>query len=328
MHRAFISSPAFRNQRKQLKARLFKPGDVARLLIGLKNFVCTTTRHLLVSETGIVLDGPVPGSCAGQGSTSVRFALAGSAVYAAKVGPPRLLGPEFAVSEAVAAAGKFPTVMRIFRTVTLPHSEGDTPRAALLMPVYAMSLSDAALSLPPGRSRARDILAFNVALCGAAAVAAFFGAGFAHGDIKPGNFMLDGSGLVVAIDFGTAQRVGAPFTEGSCFGLDALGVAGAAYDLTCLGSTLWSLQQDCPLPPHSTRASLLDAMAASLGPNGSRPPAAAVAQHCLAQPAEASLAALRDLLVQLLGTDSGPGEWRDQPGVVDLDVVWPTSGGI
>ena len=219
--------------------------------------------------------------------------------------------------------------MRIIRTVALPLSEGDATRAAFLMPADVMSLSDAALSLPPGTSYARDILALNVAICGAASVAAFSAAGFAHGDIKPGNFMLDGSGLVVAIDFGTAAAVGESFLEGSCFGLDALGVAGVAgvaYDLTCLGSTLWFLQEDCPLPPHSMCASLFHALEASHGTSGSRPPAAAVAQYCLAHTDEtSSLAALRDFLVQLLDSDSGKGVWREQPGVVDLGMVWPNA---
>ena len=108
LQRAFISDQAFEIQRALLNARTFKARDVTRLLMRLKNFVCTTTRHLLVSETGLVLDGPVPGSSSGQGATSVRFALSGSAVCVAKIGPPRLLESEFAASQAVAAAGTFP----------------------------------------------------------------------------------------------------------------------------------------------------------------------------------------------------------------------------
>jgi hypothetical protein len=323
MQRAFTTEPAFQSQRKLLKSGLFKKRDLPRLLMGLKNFVSTTTRHLLVGETGLVLDGPVPGSSTGQGSTSVRFALVGSAVHVAKVGHPRLVDSEFAASEAVAAAGNFPTVMRILRKVPLPQAEGGALRAALVMPVYAMSLSDATLSLPPGLSRARNVLALNVAVCGAAAVAAFAAAGFAHGDIKPGNFMLDGSGLVVAIDFGTALRVGLSFVEGSSFGLDALGVAGVAYDLTCLGSMLWSVQHANPLPPHCTRASLLEAIASARGAPGCRPPACAVAEYCLSHAEVESLSILRELLVELLAGDAGAGAWREQPDVVDLDRVWP-----
>jgi hypothetical protein len=326
LQRAFISEQAFASQRALLNARTFKTRDVTRLLMRLKNFVCTTTRHLLVSETGLVLDGPVPGSSSGQGATSVRFALSGSAVCVAKIGPPRLLESEFAASQAVAAAGTFPTVMRIKQMVPLPPSECNSPRAALLMPAYTMSLGDAALALPPGKSMARNILALNAAMCGAAAVAAFAAAGFAHGDIKPGNFMLDGSGLVIAIDFGTAQHVGRSFLESSPFGLEALGVATVAYDITCLGSTLWTLQEGVPLPPNSTRASLLRAMAASHESPDGFPPATAVVQYCLGHTADVSLASLRELLVQLLDTDSGQGVlWREQDGVVDLDSVWPTS---
>jgi len=325
MQRAFLSEPAFQSQRKLLRAGRLAPRDVTRLLHGLKNFVYTTTRNMLVSETGLVLDGPVPGSATGQGTTSVRYALVGSAVRAAKVGSPRLLDAELAASEAVAAAGAFPTVMRIVCKVSLPLADGGVQRAALVMPVYAMSLAEAALSLPPGASNARNILALNTAVCGAAAVAAFAAAGYAHGDIKPSNFMLDGSGLVVAIDFGTARRVSEPFTEGSPFGLDAPGEAGVAYDLTCLGATLWSVQHDSPLPPQCTRAVLLAALAAAAGAPGGCPPAAAVAAYCLAPPEEAPLSGLRELLERLLASSGGGGApgWVGDASLVCLDHVWP-----
>lgn len=325
MQRAFLSEHAFKSQRKLLRAGRFAPRDVARLLHGLKNFVYTTTRHVLVSETGLVLDGPVPGSATGQGTTSVRYALVGSAVRAAKVGSPQLLDAELAASDAVAAAGASPAVMRILCKVLLPLTDGGVRRAVLVMPVYAMSLAEAVLSLPPGASPARDVLALNTAVCGAAAVAAFAAAGYAHGDIKPSNFMLDGSGLVVAIDFGTARRVTEPFTEGSPFGLDAPGEAGVAYDLTCLGATLWSVQHDSPLPPQPTRAALLEALAAAAGVPGGCPPAATVAAYCLAPPEEAPLPGLRELLEHLLASGGGgaPPSWVGDANLVRLDHVWP-----
>ena len=327
MLRAFLTSDAFRSWRKLLKKGLFKKSDVTQLLMCLRNYVNTATQHLLVSETGFVLVGPVPGSSTGQSSTSVRLALFGSAVCAAKIGSPRLIDAEFAVSQAVGAA-KFPTVMRARDKVSLPLGDSGAPRSALIMPAYAVSLSEAALALPRGWSRARDILALNAAVCGAAAVAAFAAAGYAHVDINPGNLMLDGSGLVVAIDFGTARRVGERFTEGSPYGLDAEGVAGVPYDLTCLGATLWWVQRAGSLPPHCTRARLLEDLAPAAGaapsstPSG-RPPADVVAEYCLSPAPEAPLTRLRELLVDVLAGNEGAAAWRDDPRVIDLDHAWP-----
>lgn len=306
--------------------------DVPRLLMRLRNFVSTATQHFLVLETGVVIDGLLPGSATGQGTTSIRFALVGSAVRAAKIGSPQVVDSELAVSQAVAAAGAFPTVMRIIHRVALPLADCGVPRAALVMPVYAMSLAEAAAALPAGPSRARDALALAAAACGAAAVAAFAAAGYAHGDIKPANLMLDGSGLVVAIDFGTARPVGEPFTEGSPFGLDAPREAGVAYDLACLGATLWSVQHGSPLPPQCTRATLLAALRATAGAPGGAPPADEVAAFCLAPPEDTPLPGLRALLGRLLDAAGGCGA----PGAlapvsapasaVRLDVVWPTPG--
>ena len=324
MQRAFLTEAAFQSQRTLLQLGRFEPRDVPRLLMGLRNCVYTTTQHFLVTETGLVLDGLVPGSTTGQGSTSIRFALIGSAVRAAKIGNPQLLESEYAVSQAVAAAGTFPTVMCVLCKLALPLADGGVPRAALVMPPYAMSLAEAAMALPAGPSRARDALALAAAACGGAAVAAFAAAGYAHGDIKPANLMLDASGLVVAIDFGTARPLGHPFTEGSPFGLDAPREAGVSYDLACLGATLWVVQHGSPLPPRCTRATLLAALAA--GDPGAAPPADQVAAFCLAPPEDVPLPRLRQLLGRLLAAGCGTGapSWlAGDATAVALDVVWP-----
>jgi hypothetical protein len=105
-----------------------------------------------------------------------------------------------------------------------------------------MSVSHALLALLGGRSTTRDTIALAVALHGLAALATFAIAGFAHGDIKPSNFML-GDG-VVCIDLGTAQKIGESFSESSIFSLNMERKASTEYDLVCLGATLASFEHD------------------------------------------------------------------------------------
>jgi serine/threonine protein kinase len=121
-------------------------------------------------------------------------------------------------------------------------------------------VADATFSMAIGHSVARSVLAINVALCGLASIFALNSAGYAHGDIKPGNMMLDSSGLVTLIDLGTAQRLGDYFTESSNFALGELSQSSVDYDLVCLGSTLAFIEH--ALHPNDLRTR--DAMLAKL----------------------------------------------------------------
>jgi len=129
------------------------------------------------------------------------------------------------------------------------------------MPAFPMSLADAALTLPPPPPPSdvvspRDILALNV-LCGLCTVQAFACAGLAHGDIKPANFVLDASGTVICIDFGTAQDVGETFLESSNFSLNQAPTASSKYDIVSLGATIASLYDISPTSAP-TREGTLD----------------------------------------------------------------------
>ena len=243
------SSPAFEGQRAKLKAGKFQDRDAFKLTRMFQHALATTTRHQFTSKSGLVLDGPV-GASAGQAGIQIMYALDGAKVRCAKVGS-RALQHEFEVSETIRKLVLCSSVLRI-----LAFEEVKPDTFALVMPVYPMSVSDALLALPPGASTARDEIALAVALHGLAAVAAFASAGFAHGDLKPSNFMLGDN--VVCIDFGTAKKIGGSFSESSIFSVNMDRTVSTEYDLVCLGATLASLQHDeVVIDQSSTRASVL-----------------------------------------------------------------------
>lgn len=235
--------------------------------------------------SGIVLDGPV-GASAGQAGTVVLIALCGARALCAKVGPRAVVRREWAAMEAVHGRGA-----RVAPTVACAEGCEDIPsadaagRAALLLPLYPLSLADAMAALPAGPSRARDALSASVALCGLAAIAAFARAGWSHGDIKPANIMLTGaSSACVLIDLGTARAVGDAFSESSIFSLNELRVASVRYDLVCLGAMLAMLQLELFVEEGvTTRASLLEAVRRVAADAASpRTPAAIAAEGALA----------------------------------------------
>jgi hypothetical protein len=216
---------------------------------------------------------------------------------------------------------------RVAPTVACAEGCEDIPsdyapgRAALLLPLYPLSLADALVALPAGPSRARDALSASAALCGLAAIAAFARAGWSHGDIKPANIMLTGaSAACVLIDLGTARALGDAFSESSIFSLNEPRVASAAYDLVCLGATLAMLQLELFVEEGvTTRASLLEAVrrvaADAVSP---RAPAALVAEGALALGARAGVG-IEDVraLAEAIASSAAA------LGAPALDDIWP-----
>mmetsp|Transcript_13305 Transcript_13305/g.31403 ORF Transcript_13305/g.31403 Transcript_13305/m.31403 type:complete len:211 (-) Transcript_13305:211-843(-) len=175
--------------------------------------------------------------------------------------------------------------MEVIDCVEVPSSGPD--KVALLMPAFPMSLADASLTLPPLPTvigevigEARDVLALNVSLCGICTVQAFACAGLAHGDIKPANFMLETSGTVICIDFGTAQNVGESFLEASNFSLNQPRAASSLYDIVSLGATIASLY-DVSISPGATIDRTLTALRAVMARAGTPPLAMRIAELCL-----------------------------------------------
>jgi len=176
-------------------------------------------------------------------------------------------------------------------------------------------------------------------VCALAAIAAFSRAGWAHGDIKPGNVMLCAGGgegaPCVLIDFGAAQPVGCPLVEFSHFGMEFPPTAGLAYDLACLASTLAVLQYDLPLDAgKGSSGALLEALRAMDAEGGAaeapsqpsqgRPPGSLAAELCAllarraAGGAEGGVgeAELRGAAEAVAGASGGLG-------LPSLEALWP-----
>ena len=318
---------------RRFLSNAFLAEDSFKLFLKLRNVMSSKTRSHFTSACGVVLDGPV-GASVGQASTSIFFALRGARVLCAKVGPRAVVQHEWAANEAVHAGGCWsaPAVVRAESCIVVPSATAgagaDADRAALLLPMFPMSVADAMAALPLGAGRARDALAASVALCGLAAVAAFVRARWAHGDIKPANIMLAGgsSAACVLIDLGTARAIGGPdafFTESSVYSLNEPRDASTGYDLVCLGATLAELQHEIVITEGTTtRATLLadvrEAAAEAVAATGTRPPASIVAEEALelAARADVSMDALRALADKVADVAMGLGA----PAV---DAVWP-----
>ena len=197
---------------------------------------------ILAATSAFVLDGPIP-DARGQTGVELLYAFRGSRVCCAKVGGKATLQHEFDVAAAVHAAVLAPTVVRMLALEAVTRRASVEPYAALIMPLYSLTVGAAACAMDAGVAAAQSAFALNVAVCTLSAVAAFDLAGLAHGDIKPSNLLLasDGSGLVVLCDLGTARRRGQAFSESSAFSLNLARTASLRYDIVSLGATLASV---------------------------------------------------------------------------------------
>jgi len=208
----------------------------------LVRVVTPTTARRFSSASTFVLDGPIP-DARGQLGVELLYAFSASRVYCAKVGSRATLERELGVSATVHAASLAPTVVRIAALETVTRRANIEPYAALIMPLYLMTVGAASLAMDAGVGAARDAFALNIALCALAAIKAFDLAGLAHGDIKPSNLLLtgDGSGVIVLCDLGTARAHGEAFEESSTFSLNLTRTACLRYDVVSLGATLASV---------------------------------------------------------------------------------------
>jgi hypothetical protein len=302
----FLYKPEFEEFRRKLIDNNLKERDVPTITRRLRTVVETSTRHRMTMESGIVLDGPIR-VASSQASTSLLFAIQGTAVKCAKVGPVAAIQHEHQVYSEIHSIVTAPTLCLPTDAFRIPGGD----RMALIIPLYNLTVADATFSMAIGHSVARSVLAINVALCGLASMFALNSAGYAHGDIKPGNMMLDSSGLVTLIDLGTAQRLGDYFTESSNFALGELSLSSVDYDLVCLGSTLAFIEH--ALHPNDLRTR--DAMLAKLSDCTSSA-VTRLAQQCLG-PAS-SRPSLRQMADELESAS------RHLNCIVSLRAMWPT----
>jgi len=217
-----------------------------RVIHMLVRVVTPTTARRFSSASTFVLDGPIP-DARGQPGVELLYAFSGSRICCAKVGSRAALEHELGVSVAVHAASFAPTVVCAAALETVTRRATIEPYAALMMPLYSMTVGVASLAMDAGVGAAREAFVLNVALCALAAVKAFNLASFAHGDIKPSNLLIagDSTGVIVLCDLGTARLCGEPFAESSDFSLNLARTASLRYDVVSLGATLASLLSSC-----------------------------------------------------------------------------------
>jgi hypothetical protein len=307
----FLFKSQFDEYRQKLARGALSQRDILAIQLRMRNMVETSTRHRFALDEGIVLDGPIRVATA-QAATSLLFAIVGSSAQCAKVGPAGAIEREHAVYSAVHAGVAVPTVPKPSHAFRIPNNSSTM---ALVMPLYGLTVADAAQGMPPGRSASRSLLATNVALCCLASVEAFSRAGYAHGDIKPPNLMLDHSGVVSLIDLGTARPLGETFSESSKYSLAEPTVASVDYDLVCVGSTLAYIELTVTPEDYPTRDGLYAYLAGIRDPS----PVTRLALQCLSREHVGS----RDLL-GLARALVGATVTRDLPGMLTVEAVWPT----
>lgn len=308
----FLVKAQFDDFRRMLQRGSLRECDVAAIKLRMRNIVETSTRHRFAWDEGIVLDGPIR-VASSQASTSLLFSIFGSSVSCAKVGPADLIARESSVYAAIHAGMAVPTVPQPSSTFHIPNNHGTM---ALVMPLYGLTVTDAALAMAPGQSKSRSALATNVGLCCLASIEAFSRAGYAHGDIKPSNLMLGHTGVVSLVDLGTAQPVGALFSESSSYSLGEPAESSVDYDLVCLGSTLAFVAHSIT-PAQRPSRSELHAHLASIGEPS---PATRLALQCLDRSdLSRRSGALLELARALISAT------RDLPGVLALETVWPAA---
>lgn len=309
----FIVKPQFDEFRRKLLLGSLTERDNLAIKLRMRSVVETSTRHRFSLDSGIVLDGPIR-VASSQASTSLLFAVFGSSVSCAKVGPVDAIAREFSVYSAVHDGMAVSTVPAPAQALRIPSSHGTM---ALVLPLYGLTVTEAALAMAPGPSNSRSALATNVGLCGLASIEAFARAGFAHGDIKPSNLMLGHSGVVSLIDLGTAQPVGDSFLESSSYSLGEPTVSSAGYDLVCLGSTLAFIELAIAPSQHPS----LEELSARLTSIREPSPVVRLALECLGR-AHLTRPETGELHVLARALE---GATRDVPGVLALETVWPVA---
>jgi hypothetical protein len=153
-----------------------------------------------------------------------------------------------------------------------------------------------------GRLAAVEVAALCAPL--ADALAAAHAAGLVHGDLSPGNLLLDARGRPLVADLGTARLVGdaSELVEGTAGYVDPAVLAGSppvpASDVYGLAAVAAHLLTGEPPAPGATGPGLLGALAPSLHPDPARRPPAAGLRAVFAAAAGDGVADLDDAVLR------------------------------
>ena len=274
--------------------------NIQRLHSKVANKIKTKTATRLQGK--FHFDGLIPGA-AGQGNSTLQFAVHGTSLCCAKVSKPSRILPEISVGAQLVEGQVCPTVMPVIDSVQI-----DGERMAMIMPYYPLDVS--ALDL-----RNSPETATNVAICGLASVKAFSSKKICHGDIKPSNMMLEGARgkTVVLIDFGSSVPYGEKIAELSfAFGLDCPPEGSLEYDMTCLAVSIVHTMTPTNdrLREEVTRAGLSRAIGKPQNL------ALKVAKDCLTD--GKSIDEVWEEAKEFVQKQFGNADW-----LVDLEYIWP-----
>ena len=251
-----------------------------KLLRSIRTILRSETIRRMISE-GYVFD-ELLGPTAGAGRAVLYRVLCTSSfqVFCGKVYLKDSEGTtpaekEIWASQVVHSGSKHPYIVQ-YIPVEISHEGHDYSSMALLMPLYAMSLSDIieayrGIALPFEKVK-------NISQGLLSAGARFEETKLAHCDIKPENVMMDGASAVV-IDLGSVTKFGGRVEEFTRFyALDAsYDAVEAIFDLNCIVVTLCRcFATEVSLPKASSRAALAGEIEALRGTA-----LAASAAHCL-----------------------------------------------
>jgi hypothetical protein len=182
-------------------------------------------------------------------------------------------------------------------------------KAAIVMPHYTSSVSEALVCGPLS-----DHLLSNIAVCGLATCQAFVLAEYSHGDIKPGNMMMTATGTIICIDLETSAAFGEEikgYTNGYMNTLENF-KANKLLDMHLLASVFIKIAQPKLLEEVEGPVDALAKLGA-LGPQSTL--------------LELAVDLAKVLLRSESPEDASKGVWnlvKDIPNVVQFSSVWPT----
>jgi len=246
----YIRALSYRATELQLLERGMLSAYQARQLYCKLSYIVTSIAAQAFSiKSGYFFDGLIiPPSC--QSKTSLQFILKNGVIFCGKISDTDTITREFGIISLVHKHHSYcPTVIR-----AIDHLDLGDNKYCLVQPFYPKSMSELGMKsdiLP-------NELILNMAICVLSSIKAFNNVNYCHGDIKPGNIMIDNhSNIMVVIDFGSAVEYNSLIRESSpLYPMDCQEM-NITYDLTCLCSSILQLK-GIDISEFKTRDELLD----------------------------------------------------------------------
>lgn len=211
--------------------------------------VTSISAQAFYCQSGYLFDGLIipPSS---QSKTTLQFVIKDGLFYCAKISDAETIAREFGIISLVHNHHSYcPTVVRAIEHLII----GDN-KSCLIQPFYPKPMSELGMKL--------EILPveliLNMAISALSAIKALSSVNYCHGDIKPGNIMVDNhSNIMVVIDFGSAVECNGLCRESSPYYPMDCNKMNIAYDLTCLCSSILQLK-GIDIKKYTTRDELLE----------------------------------------------------------------------